>query len=53
MNKRMVPRDNEIIEKYSENVLLESENKFLKEMLAEKIGVMARKTLKMNFYTNN
>lgn len=34
--QRMVPRDNEIIEKYSENVLLESENKFLKEMLAEK-----------------
>ena len=34
--QRMVPYDNEIIEKYSESVLLESENKFLKEMLAEK-----------------
>lgn len=34
--QRMMPHDNEIIEKYSENVLLESENKFLKEMLAEK-----------------
>lgn len=34
--QRMVPHDNEIIEKYSENVLLEAENKFLKEMLAEK-----------------
>lgn len=34
--QRMVPHNNEVIEKYSENVLLEVENKFLKEMLAEK-----------------
>ena len=49
----MVPRDNEIIEKYSENVLLESENKFFKEMLAEKDRRITEKDAQNEFYTNN
>lgn len=34
--QRIVPHDSEIIEKNSENILLEVENKYLKELLVEK-----------------